>query len=664
MVMLNSMQSNYRQYFLAITAFGLSIAVLPVQADSLKSILKTALVRDPILLEAKADEEGSYNRVEQAKSLHYPKVRLTGNSTLVEKHKNKSSYSDSVITPGLEVSLNLYSFGAINAEVEKNEFTKQYYGHKYHESREELGYTIGDLYLTAYDAKQSIKLLRKSLKRHKRILGNMKVIVDYDRGRQSEYVQAKARQILVVQQINDTQRLLDSSLSRLSKYTGKTISETSLQNPFKGLTRHLLKKHYTLTEKGKNPTFLAQKAQLDSKIKDVEAEKAKQFPSVDLVGYATPDDQQVGLRFSWDVFNRATTYTVKEKNSLQAAAKSRLQRVLRDIEEAARLAIIEMKRSEVQLKTLKAHAKEARKVVEFYKLQFSIARRSLIEVLNAEKELTDVELAQSNTQTQWNRAALSYLQSQGKIADWVGLSNTLTEGAEKNKVQFVDNQFANKKPNKQLDKQLNKKKEITKKTDNLLTIDHLGESRKPLSNTVKTNQNKQQKITAKSLKKSITKVRMVDSGQFSKEGQKAKKVSFERTVERPGKSEAYHSLMEKRGDKVIHLASPEELVFLERTIADSVSLLPKKGRVRPILKKYKLSKPASDLVANRIKKQITKMTKPIQAKPIQTKPVQFDVFQEEQIWEDGVDGNIIKRDDKPKTINLLGEVDSTVHFKD
>ncbi len=406
---LNPMQNN-RQYLIAV-ALWLSAVAVPVQAETLKDILKYSLVRDPVLLEARADTEGAYNRVEQARSLHYPKVRLTGNSVLAEKHKSKSSYDDNAITPGLEVSLNLYSFGAIDAEVAKNRYTQDYYQYKYDEAREELGYTIGDLYLSAYDAKESVRLLKKSLRRHKKILGDMGVIVSNDPGRQSEYVQAKARQILVSQQINDTQRLLDTALSSLSKYTGRAISEKSLQNPFKGLTQQALKKRYTLKEKHKSPTFLAQQAELESKIKDVEAEKAKQKPSIDLVGYATPDDQQVGLRVSWDVFNRATKYTVKEKGSLQAAAESRLQRVIRDIEEASRLALLDMSRSEKQLKTLSSQIRATGKVVEFYKLQFGIARRSLIEVLNAEKELTDVELARAATRTKWNRAALNYLRS-------------------------------------------------------------------------------------------------------------------------------------------------------------------------------------------------------------------------------------------------------------
>lgn len=413
------MQRLSGRYFCLSTLLFLLLTTT-AQAESLKSILKFSLIHDPVLLEARADEESAYNRVEQAKSLRWPTVRVTGNSGLIERHKNSSNRMDA-FEPGVEVSMNVYSWGAVDAEIEKNQFNQEYFRHKYSESREELGYTVGDLYITALNAKQAVDVLKRSLKRNNEILGDLGVIVENDRGRQSEYVQAQARLILVKQQINDQQKLLDATLSTLSKYTKKYIKERDLSDPFKGMSEKLLKRRYTLKEKGQNPTYLAQKAELESKIKDVEAEKAKQKPVVNLVGSATPDDQQVRLNVSWDVFNRATEFTVKEKASLRTAAERRLERVVRDAEEAARLALIQMKRNEIQLKTLRAQKKSTAEVVEFYQLQFTIARRSLIEVLNAERELADVELATVNTKNEWNRAVLSYLRSQGKISNWAGM---------------------------------------------------------------------------------------------------------------------------------------------------------------------------------------------------------------------------------------------------
>ncbi len=461
----------------------------------------------------------------------------------------------------------------------------------------------------------------------------MSVIVSNDPGRRSEYVQAKARQILVIQQINDTQRLLDSSLSRLSKYTGKSVSEKSLQNPFQGLNRSLLKKKYTLTEKQKNPTFLAQQAELDSKAKDVEAERAKQLPSIDLVGYATPDDQQVGLRFSWDVFNRATKYTVKEKDSLQAAAKSRLQRVIRDIEESARLATIEMKRSEVQLKTLKSQARETRKVVDFYKLQFSIARRSLIEVLNAEKELTDVELAQSSTQTQWNRAALNYLRSQGKIADWVGLSDVTPKDSQKNNVQFVDNKSINNKASKKLDEKLERE------TDKLLSQVENVKPNKKLSESIKTDKELLKKEIAE-LDKQATQLanKKVDVKVDKKPSEEVAKVV----------DKADNKALVKKADKVKAVSDNKEPISTDELTDKSIEKpnekrIEKKGLMTRLLEKVGLGddSQATEKTAEKVNKEnadksieltsldeddtsvaepVKSVSKPVIARPMAIKP--------------------------------------------
>ncbi|PIE46174.1 MAG: transporter [Gammaproteobacteria bacterium] len=402
-------------------SFALLISIGCAQADTLRSILQYALVNDPILLEAYADQQAAGSRVGQAKAMHYPTVRLTSTGTVAEHHKNKSDYDDNTIEPTLEVGLNLYSFGAIDAEVKKNEASENFYQHKYAESREELGYTIGDLYLTALNAKESILVLQHSLKRHKAILGDIGTIVTHDRGRKSEYVQAEARKILVEQKINDQKKLLEATLSTLAKYTGKVIAQKNIKDPFINLSRKKLLSHYSLVSHEENPSYLAQLAELESKKYDLEAEKAKRYPSVNLLGTANQDDQKVMVQVSWDLFNRATKFTVKEKENLQNAAGVRLNRITRDVEEQARLAIINMERNRVQLKTLKSQMRANAKVVDFYKLQFSVARKSLIEVLNAESELSDVELAYTDTKNQFNRAVLDYLRSQGKISDWAGI---------------------------------------------------------------------------------------------------------------------------------------------------------------------------------------------------------------------------------------------------
>lgn len=402
----------------------LSASVVGVaNGGSLKDILKNALVDDPILLEARANQESAVNRVQQAEALHWPGVRLVADQTLLEHRRRQSNVSYSKFNPRLEASVNLYSFGAIESEIAKNKSSEKYYRHKYGESREQLAYTIGDLYLTALGAKNAKKVLKGSLKRHQAVLNNLAVILESDKGRESEYVQAEARKILVEQQINDYQTLLESTLSTLSKYTQQMVTEADLKSPFKGLSEAQLLKNYQLKDPKRIPSYMAQQAEIETKSFEIEVEKAKQYPQFDLVGSANRDEQRLMVRMSWDVFNRATKYMVKEKQSLRTAAKRRLEQVIRDVVESARLALINIRRNKLQLKTLASQIKATKKVADFYALQFEVAQKTLLEVLNIESELSDVKLARVNVQDELNRSMLGYLRSQGKIAYWAGVSD-------------------------------------------------------------------------------------------------------------------------------------------------------------------------------------------------------------------------------------------------
>lgn len=391
------------------------------KGESLQQLLQYALVSDPILQEARAEQFVAESQVEQSKSLRWPTVRLTGNELIAQHHDDPDDDKSKDFIPGVEVSMNVYSFGAVDAEIAKSQANQQFKAHQYDESREELGYTIGDLYLTALNARESIRVLQRSLARHINIMGDLEVIVANDIGRESELVQGSARKILVQQQINDYQRLLETTLSSLAKYTKEPVQAMQLSVPFKNVTPEELQKDYALPIDENSPSYLAQQAELESSRHELEAEKAKRMPQINLVGSATTEDQTLSLNMSWDVFNRATKYSIQEKAGLERVAKQRLDRVARDVDESARLALIDIRRSLLQLQTLTAQMQANAEVIEFYKLQFTIARKTLIEVLNAENELADVELAYANTQTTLYRAVLSYLRSQGQIARWAGV---------------------------------------------------------------------------------------------------------------------------------------------------------------------------------------------------------------------------------------------------
>ncbi|TNH04776.1 TolC family protein [Testudinibacter sp. TR-2022] len=388
--------------------------------NSLKNVLVQSLVSDPILKEADAELGAAKDRVEQAKGGHYPVVSLTGSKILSQYHKDQSDYKDRKIVPGVRGSINLYAFGAIEKEVEKNKENEKYYNFKYYESREELAYTISELYLNALLAKERIDVGQRNLQRHNEILADIGNIVINDEGRESEYAQAEARAILVEQEINDYQRDMYQNLTQLASYSGSQITEKDLTDPFSKLSVDAMYKNYSAKDSKLTATYQAQMAELETNMKDHELSKLKKLPKIDLTATVTTEDREAGVNVNWDVFNHTSSYEVREKANLIASSKERLDRVERNLRETTNLAQLDIKRNTIQLKTIKKQIEASTRVIEFYRLQFDLARKTLIELLNAHSELFNVEMAQVNTQGALRKAKLDYLRSQGSLAEWAG----------------------------------------------------------------------------------------------------------------------------------------------------------------------------------------------------------------------------------------------------
>lgn len=216
------------------SAVAVACCLLPFQtasAYSLQDILRDALISDPIVREAKATQEAAQSTTKATRARHYPVVTLTGTKVLAQHNKYTSNDMEDGV--GVRGSLNIYSWGAIEAAVRRDRSREEYYQHKYTESQEQLGSDIGRLYLSALRAKETLILNEQTLARHNNLLKDLNTIVKYDAGRRSELIEARARQLQVANIIAQQRRTMDLALSRLSRYTSRQLTANDLEDPFK-----------------------------------------------------------------------------------------------------------------------------------------------------------------------------------------------------------------------------------------------------------------------------------------------------------------------------------------------------------------------------------------------------------------------------------------------
>ena len=83
---------------------------------------------------------------------------------------------------------------------------------------------------------------------------------------------------------------------------------------------------------------------------------------------------------TWDLYNKSADYALEKSHAVIRSAKARSDELLRDIQERAETAKVDMKQSEQRAKIVKSLISTQSQVAQDYEQQFYISHRTLLEV--------------------------------------------------------------------------------------------------------------------------------------------------------------------------------------------------------------------------------------------------------------------------------------------
>ena len=375
-------------------------------ATGLAGLIVDATERDPSVLEARAREEQAAMQTERSRAGHWPVVGVQATGDV-----QRSSGMDSSDPVALVGRVNLFSGGAISAQIRRDQLQQKYYGEKIGETQENLAMLMGEQYLAALRNKELLDIEQRNLQRHDRIIDDLRVIVQHDPSRDYELVQAQARALQVRMRLVQYEKGLRLALSKLSRYTDKDVT---LGNPFGPDWRHVVPEN----SKATNPTILAQQYEMDATREEMENLKRSRWPKIDLMTAVGKDDQYTRVVMNWDFLDRGAYYSQQSAAKQLLAAQSRVDMLNREIDEQTQTAESDMAQSQLQAMAAQQQIGASEKVVELYQMQFRIARRSLLDLLNAYAELASVEVSKITAENDYRRAVLSYLDATASINDW------------------------------------------------------------------------------------------------------------------------------------------------------------------------------------------------------------------------------------------------------
>ena len=374
-------------------------------AAGLPALIDEAVHTDPAILEARANEDVAASRTDASRAQHYPVLGAQAGSYLTRPDSYSKPFR------GVVGRVNLYAAGAIDSAIERDSLKQQALTWHTAETREIVAANVAGLYLEALRAKELMESEQRNLARHQKIIGDLQIVVDNDKGRRYELVQAESRALQVQMRLVEYEKAMRLALSRLTRYP---TQEPTLVNPIPADWRAKLPAD---AETRLHPGVLAQQREADSVRAEQRTLERQRLPRVDLeAGAGNQSYSRVVM--NWDFFDRSADYTAQSAAGQIVAAERRSELLQRDIAERIATAEADMVQSQAQIEASTRQIGASASVVELYEMQFKVGRRSLIELVNAYAELASVEGSRVAAENDYRRAVTSYISARAALADW------------------------------------------------------------------------------------------------------------------------------------------------------------------------------------------------------------------------------------------------------
>lgn len=388
-------------------------------AQSLQEAVLTALAHYPSIASAQSKTEAARSDITRAKGAHWPQLSWSGT---YNDYRNDALGNRWTQTPTL--SLNLWSGGRIQSDVERSEALAKASQKQEQITRDDVALLSSEAYLQWAHARQMVSLAQDNLNTHDKILQDFQTITQVDPGRRIDLNQAQVRHdnARLVLLKNETERAVAAErLARMlmapapAEPSGLDFSPPVPYTSLDQAQAQLGDQHPVIAR------LLAQREAAAASIRYAQAQHA---PTVSLTHAksTTPgitDGQFVTqLQLNLPLFDGGTTRgAVGVATANLQALESDLQETRLILGEELASAWASWLSSSSRATMGMQQALTAQDLARGYVQQFRVGRRSLLDLLNIQ---SDLYTYQSNAATALHESRLSQariLASLGQLAN-------------------------------------------------------------------------------------------------------------------------------------------------------------------------------------------------------------------------------------------------------
>lgn len=398
-----------------LSALAVVCCVLGAQAhaQSFTEVVQSALAVYPSLLAAQAKTEAQRADIDRARAAHRPQINY-GYARSKYANSDLPAYLLSN-TRSPSVRLNLWSGGRIEADAERAQALTLSSEFQEALTRDEVALAAAEAYINWARALALLALASKNLDSHHLTLEDIQKIVAVDTGRHIDLEQAQVRVDNAVLVKLQRQTELDQARQRLSRFwagmlPAQPIGLEAALRPSGRLAQVPQSLEQVLDAVTDDLPFIAQqKAQVQAAEAAVTWAKGQYWPSVDVtstrqLNSVTPAGLFATTTYKEDTFTQvqlnmplynggATSAGVRTAVGQFTAAQNALEEARLLAREKAGLAYQEWVNAQARAVQGESQAQVGDKVVAGYRLQFRLARRQLLDLLNIQAEAFNYQSA-------------------------------------------------------------------------------------------------------------------------------------------------------------------------------------------------------------------------------------------------------------------------------
>ncbi len=411
------------------------MVLLPTMAFSLtlKESVNNIILHHPKFKESVENFNSIKEEYKIAENGYYPTLDLLGSYGAV-RLKSPSTGNRKISSTQDQTSLvltqNLFNGYATKYMIEQQRSRLDAAGYKVAESSDRLILSLTKAYIDIIKEKKLIKLSEENVKTHQSIYNMIKQRSDSGFSRISDAKQSRSRLVLAKSNLIAQKNDYKDSLSTFKKLYGKDIDVETLVEPKDDI---LLPGNF---EKVKyesfacNPTLRVQEANIRYVDAQHEGSSSAFYPKIDLelagsVGHDLQgvDGAQVNssalLKVRYNLYNQGADYLNQERlarNILKE--KATLSNTKRDLSESVKFSWDNYVATKQRIELLKEHVKYSKETLSAYQKEFSIGKRDLINVLDAEGEYYTARKALVEAQSAYLYDQYRLLDNMGVITDY------------------------------------------------------------------------------------------------------------------------------------------------------------------------------------------------------------------------------------------------------